>query len=329
MQAPLSEGLVSLASDAPTTKLRCVFLALHDDIARGRSLGESMARLSAFFPVSMTEVISAAEASNRLPDALLRLQDSILEKSSLRFAIGSHFMYVGLLLIATLLMFAFSRQLVMTQMTVIHDAFNHKASFLPFFMQIPGEIWMPLALATLIMLILVWRNIPLLSERGGRMNRAIRAVFQVLPVIGPVMRLRDAGQVAEVLALSLQASKTATETLNRAAGLDVGTPMREAIQRAAQSVEKGIAPVAALLAERAAFPKSFSGWLALSSDETTLAENLQQAARAMRSEAVRRANLLMEVGAPLAVCVIGLFIFFWYAAMFLPISQLSLVVSSH
>ena len=327
MNAPLSDGLISMAADAPTTKLRCVFLALHDDVSRGKTIGESMTRLHRFFPPSITEVVCAAENANALPAALMDLQDTLLEKNSIRFSIWSHFMYVGMLLTVTTLMFAFTRNFVVMQIYIIHDLFRHKPAILMNFIDIPGEAWMILAVCVFATLLLVWRNMPLLSERTGRLNTALRRVFGALPFIGRVMKLRDAAQVASVLALSFQAGKTATETLLRAANLSIGPEMRGALKRAADSVDKGTSPVAALLSERESFPDSFSGWLALSSDEATLGENLRQAVRSMQDEAVRRATLVMEVGAPLAVCMIGLLIFFWYAAMFLPISQLSLIVS--
>ena len=330
--APLLGGLIALAAEAPSSKLRELLLALRRDIASGLSLHQAMERCSDFFPRYYTDLVKSGEDTGRLCEALCELEERLIQLSSFRDKVRNYLLYIGIVFFIELLIAAQMVVFVVPQFTWIYAGFNAPLPQTTRALVAVADYlrqWQALVIIFAVVAIGIglWSSIPVFSQRDSFVSRVLGRIFLWVPFLRGVIVRRDSAHIASVLHKLLKAGLTLNDALEDAAELDVNPRFKDALHRIKRRIEEGRSFRDALESEGKVFPESFRGLAALGENAGLLPEALAQIADLHRREALMNAHILLDIAAPTAVCLVGALVFVIYSGLFSAIFGLSSLVT--
>lgn len=319
--APLPGGLLALASESPSATLRDILLSLRQDIVAGRSLSEAMERQPSFFPAYYVELVRNGERSGQLEQAFVQLEDGLVNLSALSDKLRNYMFYIASVFIIELFLAVQLCLFILPQLDAISASFGHR---LPFLSRTLIEIFahlkhweaIPLLFLLLVTGVLLWRNLPFLSNRRTALQRFLGRVSLHVPVLRYIVSRRDLAHTTAVLQRLLAVGTPLDTAMATVAQLDVNIRYREALARITKRIEQGVALKTAMNAERHVFPESFLGMIALGESGGSLPEVLGRISALYHDEAIKTAHILLDIAAPAAVCVLGTFVFWIYSGIF-------------
>ena len=336
LRVPLGEGIAAMALDAPDRKVRSLLFVVSLDLKSGLSLHAALARRANFFPASYVDLVRVGEETGRLGTMLDRLESSLLQAGRFQDALAGHLFYLKAILLSVVLVGTLAVLMLSNQFREIFSSFgsalpwtslwlirlHEPLSAAPAWVVVPGVL--------LFGFVLVWmeRTVPLLSVRRNGPSRFLWRILMRMPWLGRLYRARDLSHAARQLETLVWAGMPLDKALDDAASGDVSPMMSAAMTRLARAVRQGQSFDAALGRESIRlFPRTFRGLVQLGEQAGALSDSLGQLAQLYQSEALNRARLLLNVGAPLGVCCVGAYVFLVCHAFYGVIFGLSALVT--
>ncbi|MCX5759016.1 MAG: type II secretion system F family protein [Candidatus Hydrogenedentes bacterium] len=273
----------------------------------------------------------SGEKSGQLEQAFTQIEDGLVQLSAFSDKLRNYALYIGIVFFVQMFL---ALQLCVFVLPQFAQIFFSMGGRLPFMsrtlMAASGYLrqWeaLPLVVVALIVGVTLWRNLPFLSNRRTALQRFLARSSLHVPVLRYIVSRRDLSHIADVLQKLLSVGTPLDSALESAALLDVNPAYREALARVKKRIEQGISLKAAMNAESRLFPSSFLGMVALGESGGTLPQTLERVSTLYREDAIKTAHILLDIGAPAAVCALGALVFWVYSGIFAAVFSLPSLV---
>jgi general secretion pathway protein F len=168
------------------------------------------------------------------------------------------------------------------------------------------------------------------SMRQTPQRRRFHALLLRLPIIGRLIRVREASQLAATLSILVGSGVPVLAAMNAGVGVVSNLPMRDALERAANQVREGVSLSRALQSQNtkpALFPPVMLHLVASGEASGRLPETLASAARQQQRELETRTARLAALIEPAMIVIMGIIVLCIVLAVLLPIFELNQLVS--
>lgn len=327
---PLAPSLQSLAEEIDRPALARVVLRLRDDIDRGRSLTEAIARHGEHFPPEYRGMVAAGERAGNLSGVLYHLTDYATRMTELTYHVRSALAYPLLIAIVYL---GVVGVILFAVLPGYHDLFDDYGARLPGSTRLwlsvsdalraGAPVWMPLVPVAVVALWLLSRW----AQRTPERRRRREAVVRRIPLVGALHRQASMARFTRALGVLLAGGVEAPYSLTLAGAASGSPRLSAAAQRAAEAVRGGQGIGEALEAAHAFGTRLC--WLAGHGERrgSGLPDLLFTLAEGFESEVRRADRRLQFLVGPVAIVLLGLLIASLYGAMFSPIFTMADVMS--
>ncbi len=309
--APLVGGLEALAVDAPDRKFERVLLSVRDDIASGLTFHEALERQPGFFPRFYTDMVKIGEESGKLYECLCEIEDELFRSLEFRDAFRHYLQYVLGVTLFQVILLVFILVWVLPR---FHDLFDALGGNLPLGLSSLLRLGIFLSQWELwLVILLLAAGIPIARrfvrrqlEKDGEFGRVWGRICLSLPLARTILVKQGLSHVASVLEKLLMCGMPLNRALESAASVHVNPVYRAALTRIKEGIERGESLKEAMERERNILPESFRGLVALGESSGLLPEALGRIVFFYRREALADARVLLDIAAPLMLCVTGL-----------------------
>jgi general secretion pathway protein F len=297
---------------------------VRSDVLAGQSLARALGNQSRVFPELYRTLIDAGERSGRLPDVLMRLADYTEDRDALRGKVTLAFVYPTLIVIVAILIVGGLLIYVVPQVVQV---FQNTSQTLP---------WLTRALIWISDVLREgwywWAGLLVLLGIGARLLLAIplvrkrwdRGILRV-PLFGPLYRGLNTARLASTLAILVGSKVPLLSALRAGGGVVTSTPMREALDQAAQRVQEGASLSRALAAPKL-FPALMVHMIASGEASGRLAEMLDRTAIQQSREIDRRVGAMVALLEPVLILAMGAIVLIIVLAILLPIFELNTII---
>ncbi len=322
-------ALGALVEQAETERERQVLVQLRASIREGQSLGQAMG----LFPQSFSELyrtlVGAGETSGKLPDVLLKLADYVEGQQAMKQKLITAMVYPAIVVVICALVVVGLMLYVVPQVVGVFDATKQTLPLmtrallgLSTLLKLTWWLWLIAAIGVTITFRLAMKK---MAQR-----RRFHALLLRLPIIGRLIRVREASQLAATLSILVGSGVPVLAAMNAGVGVVSNLPMREALERAANQVREGVSLSRALQTQNtkpALFPPVMLHLVASGEASGRLPETLSSAARQQQLELETRTTRLAALIEPAMIVLMGVIVLCIVLAVLLPIFELNQLVS--
>ncbi|MCC6695783.1 MAG: type II secretion system F family protein [Candidatus Hydrogenedentes bacterium] len=306
--APLAPGLEMAAWDAPTRGVRLILQSMHDDLVAGKTLHESIASRTLFFPAYYADLIKTGEMTGTLCQAFQRVRDYLKLSAARWRSIRNWLYYLGTVGTVQLLVMLFLLAYVFPEFGEMLRDFGAQppATFLMLesIANTFSHWWAPIpAVLAVIALLIPPRLLPFPRLRRRRTS-VWRGLGSMCPGIRGILRKSDLAHVAQVLERLLAAGVPLNEALQDCTELDLTPGLPEALLRVKGAVERGSSLTGALQSE-SRFPESFRTLLALGESSGHLPAALDRISDLYHRQTLKATRIALDIGGPCGVLVLA------------------------
>jgi general secretion pathway protein F len=322
-------ALGALVEQAETERERQVVAQLRASIREGQSLAQAMG----LFPQSFSELyrtlVGAGETSGKLPDVLLKLADYVEDQQAMRQKLITAMVYPAIVVVICAMVVLGLMLYVVPQVVGVFDATKQTLPLmtrallgLSTLLKLTWWLWIIAAIAVTV----TFR----LAMKKATQRRRFHALLLRLPIIGRLIRVREASQLAATLSILVGSGVPVLAAMNAGVGVVSNLPMREALERAANQVREGVSLSRALQSQNtkpALFPPVMLHLVASGEASGRLPETLASAARQQQRELETRTARLAALIEPAMIVIMGVIVLCIVLAVLLPIFELNQLVS--
>jgi general secretion pathway protein F len=314
----------ALIEQAESESERQLLARLRGAVLEGQSLGGALAAYPDTFSDLYRTLISAGEASGRLPDVLARLADHVEEQQAMRQKFLIAMIYPAIVMLVCALVVTGLMIYVVPQVVGVFESTKQTLpwitrALLAFskFLQVTGVFWMVAVVAGFF------------AARAALKREAVRrkwhARLLALPVAGRLIRAQQSSQLAATLSILVGSGVPMMNALNAGVGVVSNLPMRDALERATNAVREGAGLSTSLGASRQ-FPPVMVHLIASGEASGRLPQTLATAAYQQQRDVEMRTSALAAIVEPAMILVMGVVVLIIVLAVLLPIFELNQLV---
>lgn len=315
----------ALIEQAETENERQLLARLRGAVLEGQSLGAALSAYPDTFSDLYRTLVSAGEASGKLPEVLSRLADHVEEQQAIRQKFLVAMIYPAIVLLVCVLVVTGLMVYVVPQVVGVFETTKQTLPWitrallaLSRFLQLTGMFW-----AVAAVLAFFGARAALKRERH---RRRWHAWLLRLPVAGRLIRAQQSSQLAATLSILVGSGVPVLNALNAAVGVVSNLPMRDALERAAAAVREG-AGLAQSLGPSRRFPPVMVHLIASGEASGRLPQTLAAAATQQRRDVEARTGALAAIVEPAMILVMGAVVLVIVLAVLLPIFELNQLVA--
>jgi general secretion pathway protein F len=322
-------ALGALVEQAETERERQVLVQLRAGIREGQSLGQAMGLFPQSFAELYRTLVGAGETSGKLPDVLLKLADYVEGQQAMKQKLITAMVYPAIVVVICALVVVGLMLYVVPQVVGVFDATKQTLPLmtrallgLSTLLKLTWWLWLIAAIGVTITFRLAMKK---MAQR-----RRFHALLLRLPIIGRLIRVREASQLAATLSILVGSGVPVLAAMNAGVGVVSNLPMREALERAANQVREGVSLSRALQSQNtkpALFPPVMLHLVASGEASGRLPETLSSAARQQQLELETRTTRLAALIEPAMIVLMGVIVLCIVLAVLLPIFELNQLVS--
>lgn len=320
----VEQTLNALIEQAETELQRQLFAGVRSDVLAGQSLARALGNQSRVFPELYRTLVDAGERSGKLPDVLLRLADYTEERDALRGKVTLAFVYPILIVIVAIVIVGGLLIYVVPQVVQVFQNSNQVLPWLTRALIWLSDVarngwyvWLALIVAAAIA-VRVMLAVPTIRSRWQRLSLR-------LPLFGTLYRGLNTARLASTLAILVGSKVPLLAALRAGGGVVTNTPMREALEQAAQRVQEGASLSRALAAPKL-FPALMVHMIASGEASGRLAEMLERTSIQQTREIDRRIGAMVALLEPVLILAMGAIVLTIVLAILLPIFELNTIV---
>ena len=314
----------ALIEQAETESERQLLARLRGAVLEGQSLGGALAAYPDTFSDLYRTLISAGEASGKLPEVLARLADHVESQQAIRQKFVVAMIYPAIVMLVCALVVTGLMIYVVPQVVGVFESTKQTLpwitrALLGFsrFLQATGVVWIALAM------------IGFLLARSALKKESLRrkwhAWLLTLPIVGRLIRAQQSSQLAATLSILVGSGIPVLNALNAGVGVVSNLPMRDAIERATNAVREG-AGLSQSLAQSKQFPPVMVHLIASGEASGRLPQTLATAAYQQQRDLEMRTSAIAATVEPVMILVMGVVVLLIVLAVLLPIFELNQLV---
>jgi type II secretory pathway component PulF len=320
----LLRALSILADQTENKKLRTNLSQVRDDVERGVSFSDAVAKYPVDFPPIMINMIRAGETGGFLDQAMDSIATNFEKEHKLRSTIKSAMTYPVVVLVMSLVA-------VVVMLVFIVPIFQNMFSSLGGKLPLPtmmlvyashAMVWLGPILAVLIIVATV-------LYRAKKNSDGFRAVLDPirlrLPVFGQLSRKIVIARFARNFSNMIGAGVPILQALKIVGEVSNNIVYQRALERVGEAVRKGES-IAEPIAAETVFPSMVSQMIAVGEDAGSLETMLEKIASFYDSEVESTTEALTSLIEPLLIAFLGVVVGGMIVALYLPIFQITSLI---
>lgn len=320
----LLRALTILAGQTENKKLKDILGKVRDDVERGVSFSDAVAKYPVDFPPIMINMIRAGETGGFLDQAMDSIATNFEKEHKLRSTIKSAMTYPVVVLVMSLLAVVVMLVFIVP---IFQDMFASLGGQLPLPTRILVELshamrWAGPILAVLVVVGWLW-------YRGNKNTDRFRAfrdpILLRMPVFGQLTKKIVIARFARNFSIMIGAGVPILQALQIVGEVSNNFVVQKALERVAESVRKGES-IAEPLAKESVFPPMVAQMIAVGEDAGSLEVMLEKIAIFYDSEVESTTESLTSLIEPLLIAFLGVVVGGMIVALYLPIFQISSLV---
>jgi type IV pilus assembly protein PilC len=320
----LLRALSILSDQTENKKLKDILGKVRDDVERGVSFSDAVAKYPVDFPPIMINMIRAGETGGFLDQAMDSIATNFEKEHKLRSTIKSAMTYPVVVLVMSLVA-------VVIMLVFIVPIFQKMFSSLGGQLPLPtmmlvyashAMVYVGPVLAVAIVVFWFWWRA---NKNTDRVRAVIDPVKLRLPVFGQLNRKIVIARFARNLSDMIGAGVPILQALEIAGEVSNNFVVEKAIQRVSESVRKGES-IAVPLARESVFPTMVSQMVAVGEDAGSLEIMLEKISAFYDSEVESTTEALTSLIEPLLIAFLGVVVGGMIVALYLPIFQITSLV---
>ncbi len=320
----LLRALTILADQTDNKKLKDILGKVRDDVERGVSFSDAVAKYPVDFPPIMINMIRAGETGGFLDQAMDSIATNFEKEHKLRSTIRSAMTYPVVVLVMSLLA-------VVIMLIFIVPIFQKMFSSLGGQLPLPTMVLVyashamvyvgPVLLVGAIAIWLWWRA----NKNTDRVRGLIDPMKLRLPVFGQLNRKIVIARFARNLSNMIGAGVPILQALQIAGEVSNNFVVERALGRVSESVRKGES-IAVPLDREPVFPKMVSQMVAVGEDAGSLEVMLEKISLFYDNEVEATTESLTALIEPLLIAFLGVVVGGMIVALYLPIFEITSLV---
>ncbi len=314
----------ALIEQAESEKERQLLARLRGSVLEGNSLGKSLTAYPETFSDLFQTLVSAGEASGKLPDVLLRLADHVEAQQAMRQKLLVAMIYPTIVLIVCALVVGGLMIYVVPQVVGVFETtkqtlpwFTRALLAASRFLQATGVYWLVIVVAG----IFACRA----ALKRPHLRRRWHAWLLALPVVGRTIRAQQSSQLAATLSILVGSGVPVLSALSASVGVVTNLPMRDALERAALNVREG-SGLSQAIGQSKRFPPVLVHLIASGEASGKLPQTLATAANQQQRDIEIRLAALAAMIEPAMILFMGVVVLAIVLAVLLPIFELNQLV---
>jgi type II secretory pathway component PulF len=320
----LLRALSILADQTENKKLRTNLSQVRDDVERGVSFSDAVAKYPVDFPPIMINMIRAGETGGFLDEAMDSIATNFEKEHKLRSTIKSAMTYPVVVLVMSLVA-------VVVMLVFIVPIFQNMFSSLGGKLPLPtmmlvyashAMVWLGPILAVLVIVATV-------LYRAKKNSDGFRAVLDPirlrLPVFGQLSRKIVIARFARNFSNMIGAGVPLLQALKIVGEVSNNIVYQRALERVGEAVRKGES-IAEPIAAETVFPSMVSQMIAVGEDAGSLETMLEKIASFYDSEVESTTEALTSLIEPLLIAFLGVVVGGMIVALYLPIFQITSLI---
>jgi type II secretory pathway component PulF len=320
----LLRALSILADQTENKKLRTNLSQVRDDVERGVSFSDAVAKYPVDFPPIMINMIRAGETGGFLDQAMDSIATNFEKEHKLRSTIKSAMTYPVVVLVMSLVA-------VVVMLVFIVPIFQNMFSSLGGKLPLPtmmlvyashAMVWLGPILAVLIIVATV-------LYRAKKNSDGFRAVLDPirlrLPVFGQLSRKIVIARFARNFSNMIGAGVPILQALKIVGEVSNNIVYQRALERVGEAVRKGES-IAEPIAAETVFPSMVAQMIAVGEDAGSLETMLEKIASFYDSEVESTTEALTSLIEPLLIAFLGVVVGGMIVALYLPIFQITSLI---
>ncbi|MEJ8285592.1 MULTISPECIES: type II secretion system F family protein [Curtobacterium] len=320
----LLRALSILADQTENKKLKDILGKVRDDVERGVSFSDAVAKYPVDFPPIMINMIRAGETGGFLDQAMDSIATNFEKEHKLRSTIKSAMTYPVVVLVMSLVA-------VVIMLIFIVPIFQKMFSSLGGQLPLPTMVLVyasnamvyvgPVLLVAAIAFWVWWRA----NKNTERVRAFVDPLKLRLPVFGQLNRKIVIARFSRNLSDMIGAGVPILQGLQIAGEVSNNYVVEKALRRVSEAVRKGDS-IAAPLAKESIFPAMVSQMVAVGEDAGSLEIMLEKIAAFYDSEVESTTEALTSLIEPLLIAFLGVVVGGMIVALYLPIFQITSLV---
>ncbi|WIE64702.1 type II secretion system F family protein [Curtobacterium sp. MCLR17_036] len=322
----LLRALTILADQTENKKLKDILGKVRDDVERGVSFSEAVAKFPVDFPPIMINMIRAGETGGFLDQAMDSIATNFEKEHKLRTTIKSAMTYPVVVLVMSLLAVAI---MLIFIVPIFQDMFSSLGGKLPlptmmlvYLSHAMRYIAIPLAIAITVFS-LWWRA----NKNTDRVRAVIDPITLKLPVFGQLQKKIVIARFARNFSNMIGAGVPILQALRIVGEVSNNFVVKRALDNVAEAVRKGDS-IAAPLSTETVFPAMVTQMVAVGEDAGSLEVMLEKIAVFYDAEVEATTDALTSLIEPLLIAFLGVVVGGMIIALYMPIFQITNVVQN-
>ena len=321
---PIEQTLTVLIEQNDDVRTKEILNRVRTDVLSGQTLARALANFPRTFSELYQNLASVGSETGQLAQVLSRMADYLTARDMLRQRLTLALLYPTLVTVIAIGVIAALLLYVVPQVVA---AYQQTKQVLPWLTQaliaVSGFLRNTIAywLTGFILTALIFY----FALKRPEIRQRWHSLLLRLPGLGNLLRSMDAARFASTLSILVASGSPMLRALTAAKGVLWCLPLREAVDRAVESVREGVSLTRALAATET-FPPMFIHLLASGEVGGQLAAMLERAALQQQREAERKMNLFMGMLGPLLIVIVGALVLFLVLAIMLPIISMNQLV---
>jgi type IV pilus assembly protein PilC len=320
----LLRALSILADQTESAKLGEILGKVRDDVERGVSFSDAVAKYPVEFPPIMINMIRAGETGGFLDQAMDSIATNFEKEHKLRTTIKSAMTYPVVVLVMSLLS-------VVVMLVFIVPIFQKMFSSLGGKLPLPTMLLVymshamvyvgPILAVAIVAFSVWWRT----NKNTDRVRGFVDPLLLRLPVFGQLNKKIVIARFARNFSNMIGAGVPILNALKITGEVSNNFVVQRALDRVAESVRKG-SSIAEPLAAESVFPTMVSQMVAVGEDAGSMEIMLERIATFYDDEVTATTEALTSLIEPLLIAFLGVVVGGMIVALYLPIFQITNVI---
>lgn len=322
----LLRTLTILSDQTENKKLKDILGKVRDDVERGVSFSDAVAKYPVDFPPIMINMIRAGETGGFLDQAMDSIATNFEKEHKLRSTIKSAMTYPVVVLVMSLVAVAI---MLIFIVPIFQDMFSSLGGTLPLPTQILVTLshamrYVAIPLAVLVLLAWLWWRA---NKNTERVRAFLDPITLKLPVFGPLQKKIVIARFARNFSNMIGAGVPILQALRIVGEVSNNFVVKRALDNVAEAVRKGES-IAVPLAAQSVFPAMVTQMVAVGEDAGSLEIMLEKIAVFYDAEVEATTDALTSLIEPLLIAFLGVVVGGMIIALYMPIFQITNVVQN-
>ncbi|NQX23112.1 type II secretion system F family protein [Curtobacterium sp. VKM Ac-2852] len=322
----LLRTLTILSDQTENKKLKDILGKVRDDVERGVSFSDAVAKYPVDFPPIMINMIRAGETGGFLDQAMDSIATNFEKEHKLRSTIKSAMTYPVVVLVMSLVAVAI---MLIFIVPIFQDMFSSLGGTLPLPTQILVSLshamrYVAIPLAIVVVLAWLWWRA---NKNTERVRAFIDPITLKLPVFGPLQKKIVIARFARNFSNMIGAGVPILQALRIVGEVSNNFVVKRALDNVAEAVRKGES-IAVPLAAQSVFPPMVTQMVAVGEDAGSLEVMLEKIAVFYDAEVEATTDALTSLIEPLLIAFLGVVVGGMIIALYMPIFQITNVVQN-